>query len=61
MPFHALPGTEYDFAKRKPAKMQQELAKKSAQLEALSKRINKKVLSMLETAEQEYADRRLLR
>ena len=39
--------------------MQQELAKKSAQLEALSKRINKKVLSMLETAEQEYADRLL--
>merc|ERR1719482_259359 len=49
-------GTEYDFAKRSPAALQKELAKTSATLEALSKRINKKVLTMLEVAEQEYAD-----
>jgi len=51
-------GTEYDFAKRKPATLQKELAKKTAALENLSRKINKKVLSMLESAEQEYADLR---
>ena len=49
-------GTEYDFKKRKPAQLQKELAAKQANLETLSKKINKKVLSMLESAEQEYAD-----
>jgi len=48
------PNTAYDFKKGKPATAQQTLAKKTAQLEALSNRINKKVLSMFETAEQEY-------
>ena len=49
-------GGEFDFAKRKPAAMRDALGKQSAQLESLSKRINKKVLSMFEKAEQEYAD-----
>ena len=51
-------GTEYDFKKRKPAQLQKELAAKRANLETLSKKINKKVLSMLESAEQEYSDLR---
>jgi structural maintenance of chromosome 2 len=51
-------GTEWDFSKRKPAAMQKEFDKKSAALDALSKRINKSVLTMLETAEQEYSDLR---
>ena len=46
------PGGEFDFAKRKPASVRDALGKKSAQLESLSKRINKKVLSMFEKAEQ---------
>jgi structural maintenance of chromosome 2 len=50
------PGTEYDFDKRRPSALQKELVSKTARLEALSKRVNKKVLTMLETAEQEYAD-----
>ena len=45
-------GTEYDFKKGKPATAKETLNKKTAQLESLSKRINKKVLSMFETAEQ---------
>ena len=49
-------GGEFDFAKRKPAAMREALSKQSAQLELLGKRINKKVLSMFEKAEQEYAD-----
>jgi structural maintenance of chromosome 2 len=49
-------GGEFDFAKRKPAAMRDALSKQLAQLESLSKRINKKVLSMFEKAEQEYAD-----
>ena len=49
-------GGEFDFAKRKPAAMHDALSKQLAQLESLSKRINKKVLSMFEKAEQEYAD-----
>ena len=36
--------------------MREALSKQSAQLELLGKRINKKVLSMFEKAEQEYAD-----
>ena len=49
-------GGEFDFAKRKPAAMREALSKQSAQLELLGKRINKKVLSMFEKAEQEYAE-----
>ena len=49
-------GTEYDFAKRKPAAMQKELSAKQTALEAMSKKINKNVLSNLEKAEQEYED-----
>ena len=45
-------GTAYDFKKTNPAVAAQTLAKKTAELESLSKRINKKVLSMFETAEQ---------
>jgi len=52
-------GTEYDFAKRKPATLQKELAKKTAALENFARKgVNKKVLSMLESAEQEYSDLR---
>ena len=81
------PGTEYDFEKREPSALQKEFVSKMARLQALSKRVNKKVslsscgaptlagrigasshlmrrsghvpaqvLTMLETAEQEYAD-----
>ena len=49
-------GTEYDFKESNMKKLQKELAKKAADLEALSKKINKKVLTMLESAEREYAD-----
>mmetsp|Transcript_7154 Transcript_7154/g.12012 ORF Transcript_7154/g.12012 Transcript_7154/m.12012 type:complete len:1198 (-) Transcript_7154:278-3871(-) len=49
-------GGKYDFKKRKPAAAQKELAKNIATLESLGKRINKKVLSMFEKAEQEYKD-----
>jgi structural maintenance of chromosome 2 len=37
------PGTEYDFDKRRPSALQKELVSKTARLEALSKRVNKKV------------------
>ncbi|EOD10000.1 hypothetical protein EMIHUDRAFT_465321 [Emiliania huxleyi CCMP1516] len=51
------PGGEYDFKSAKHVAAQQKaLAKQSSQLEALSKRINKKVLSMFEKAQAEYSD-----
>lgn len=55
-----LAGTAYDFKKNKCSTAQQTLAKKTAQLDNLSKRINKKVLSMFETAEQVCFDRKSL-
>jgi len=50
------PGGEYEFTKKKTTEAAQMLAKQTSSLETLGKRINKKVLSMFETAEQEYAD-----
>ena len=49
-------GGDFDFSKKKPQKAQEALAKAQSTVDAASKRVNKKVLSMFETAEQEYAD-----
>ena len=49
-------GGKYDFDKRKMGAVEKELAKKQTQLEALGKRINKKVLTMFDSAEHEYDD-----
>ncbi len=48
-------GGEYDFNKTKPAKAAEQLAKRRAGLESLSKRINKRALAMFEKTEAEYA------
>ena len=48
-------GGEYDFHKTKPAKAAEQLAKRRAGLESLSKRINKRALAMFEKTEAEYA------
>eukprot|EP01052_Picozoa_sp_SAG31_P031724 SAG31_NODE_3394_length_4324_cov_3.093964_2_plen_535_part_00 len=50
------PKTDYDFERRNPEGARQKLAALEAEQEALSKKINKKVMSMFEKAEQEYQD-----
>ena len=49
-------GGEFDFGKRKPSAVCEQLGKQKAALESLRKRINRTVLASLEKAEHEYAE-----
>ncbi|TXG70663.1 hypothetical protein EZV62_005598 [Acer yangbiense] len=49
-------GTDYDFVSRDPRKAIEELGKLQAQQSGLEKRVNKKVMTMFEKAEDEYND-----
>ena len=49
-------GGEFDFKARKPSAVEKELHRLAAELDRLSKRINKKVLAMCEKAEGEYKE-----
>eukprot|EP01080_Neovahlkampfia_damariscottae_P003009 gene3009-5019_t len=49
-------GTEFDFKKYDPVKIQKKLTDLQAQQQQLNKTVNKKVLSMFERAQQEYKD-----
>ena len=50
------PNTDYDFQARDPRAAQRELKDLTKEQEALSKKINKKVMNMLDKAEQEYTE-----
>ncbi|KAH7404318.1 hypothetical protein KP509_15G020500 [Ceratopteris richardii] len=50
------PGTDYNFESRNPAAARAELDDKQAEQSNLEKRINKKVITMFEKAEDEYND-----
>lgn len=54
--FFGQPGTDFDFSAKKPSVARARLAELEAAQAQLGKRINKKVMSMFERAEQEYAD-----
>ncbi|KAK0597676.1 hypothetical protein LWI29_027505 [Acer saccharum] len=49
-------GTDYDFVSRDPRKAIEELGKLQAEQSGLEKRVNKKVMTMFEKAEDEYND-----
>ncbi|KAJ0988950.1 hypothetical protein J5N97_007306 [Dioscorea zingiberensis] len=49
-------GTDYDFSTRDPYKSREELDKLQAEQSSLEKRVNKKVMTMFEKAEDEYND-----
>ncbi|KAI9161840.1 hypothetical protein LWI28_021201 [Acer negundo] len=49
-------GTDYDFVSRDPLKAIEELRKLQAEKLGLEKRVNKKVMTMFEKAEDEYND-----
>ncbi|MCL7025251.1 hypothetical protein MKW94_019650 [Papaver nudicaule] len=49
-------GTDYDFSSCNPHKSKEELEKLQADQSSLEKRVNKKVMAMLEKAEDEYKD-----
>ncbi|KAK2653531.1 hypothetical protein Ddye_013387 [Dipteronia dyeriana] len=49
-------GTDYDFVTRDPRKAIEELGKLQAEQSGLEKRVNKKVMTMFEKAEDEYND-----
>lgn len=49
-------GTDYDFASRDPIKARQELERLQTEQTSLEKRVNKKVMTMFEKAEDEYND-----
>jgi structural maintenance of chromosome 2 len=49
-------GSEFDFEKYNPSKIQKKLTELQAQQQQLNKTVNKKVLSMFERAQQEYKD-----
>ncbi|GMH08779.1 hypothetical protein Nepgr_010619 [Nepenthes gracilis] len=49
-------GSDYDFASRDPVKAREELEKLQAEQSSLEKRVNKKVMTMFEKAEDEYND-----
>ena len=48
--------SDYDFGRRNPEAIREKLADLQAEQDELSKKINKKVMSMFEKAEQEYQD-----
>jgi structural maintenance of chromosome 2 len=50
------PGSEFDFEKYNPVKIQKKLTELQTQQQQLNKTVNKKVLSMFERAQQEYKD-----
>ncbi|XP_072964208.1 structural maintenance of chromosomes protein 2-1-like isoform X1 [Typha angustifolia] len=54
--FFGRSGTDYDFTSREPYKARQELEKLQSEQSSLEKRVNKKVMTMFEKAEDEYND-----
>ncbi|TXG70675.1 hypothetical protein EZV62_005610 [Acer yangbiense] len=55
-PLFGRSGTDYDFVSRDPRKAIEELGKLQAEQSGLEKRVNKKVMTMFEKAEDEYND-----
>ncbi|GAB2265441.1 Structural maintenance of chromosomes protein 2-2 [Dionaea muscipula] len=49
-------GSDYDFTSRDPIKSREDLEKLQAEQSSLEKRVNKKVMTMFEKAEEEYND-----
>ena len=54
--FFGQPHTDYDFEATNPEKVSKKLKELEHQQHSLSKKINKKVIGMIETAEKEYQD-----
>jgi len=54
--FFGKPKTDYDFQAQDPEKAEKRLLTLQEEQDALSKSINKKVMSMFEKAEQEFQD-----
>ncbi|EFJ04936.1 hypothetical protein SELMODRAFT_137981 [Selaginella moellendorffii] len=54
--FFGKPGTDYDFSSRDPKSAREELERKKAEQNNLGKRVNTKVMTMFEKAEQECSE-----